>query len=65
MLYIDYISNICYIQVKDKWLSSHRQAYGFSPRIYNSVKKQAHKPSPLSHSPENYTRHKKNQTASL
>ena len=35
-LYIDYISNICYIQVKDKWLSSHRQAYGFSPRIYNS-----------------------------
>ena len=21
-----------------KWLSSHRQAYGFSPRIYNSRK---------------------------
>ena len=26
-----------------KWLSSHRQAYGFSPRIYNSGKLKAYR----------------------
>ena len=33
--YIYYISILCQNKVKEKWLSSHRQAYGFSPRIYN------------------------------
>ncbi|MDD7382631.1 MAG: hypothetical protein PUG37_07660, partial [Bacillales bacterium] len=37
IIYIDYISIIRQIQVKEKWLSSHRQAYGFSPRIYNNI----------------------------
>ena len=36
-LYIDCISILCYCQIKEKRLSSHTQACGFSPQNYSII----------------------------
>ena len=36
-LYMDYMFIICYCQIKEQRLSSHMQACGFSPQIYNKL----------------------------